>query len=80
MFLLYYFISIFASFSYCLLPYYSIDNTNTNVTMKRRADEMQFGARTPQRIITTQHSSTREYKISIEQKVKQQKVFPFAKI
>lgn len=39
------------------------DNANTDVTMKRRADELQFGARTPQRIITTQHSSTRAYKI-----------------
>lgn len=29
--------------------------------MKRRADEVQFGARTPQRILTTQHSTAREY-------------------
>lgn len=29
--------------------------------MKRRADELQFGARTPQRIITTQQNSTSEY-------------------
>lgn len=36
--------------------------------MKRRADELHFGARTPQRIITTQHSSTREYNIFVKWK------------
>lgn len=28
--------------------------------MKRRGDEVQFGARAPQRILTTQHSSARK--------------------
>lgn len=36
--------------------------------MKRRGDEVQFGAaRTPQRILTTQHSSSGKYlKITVQ--------------
>lgn len=34
--------------------------------MKRRADEVQFGARTPQRILQTTHSSGRKLLLSIE--------------
>lgn len=39
--------------------------------MKRRADEVQFaGARAPQRILTTQHSSASEYQFKLNAKIK----------